>query len=104
MLRSEALRILGLEEGHSEQQMRDAYAAAVKRAHPDSGCVADGDAQRRVLDKAKKAKDFLAQRFKEPSSIPECEPCKGKGVIKGLSKFGTTCKACQGTGRDTRKR
>lgn len=97
MLRTEALRILGLKDDHSEQQLREAYAAAVKSNHSDTG----GDGSQ--VTKLRKAKDFLMQRFATPAALPECEPCKGKGVIMGLSKFGTTCKACQGTGRNTRR-
>lgn len=96
MLAEEALRALGMKTCLSEDELRAAYTDAVKRSHPDQG--GDGD-----VAKLKRAKDFLMKRF-TASTLPVCEPCKGKGVIKGLSKFGTTCKACQGTGRDTRKR
>lgn len=96
MLRSEALRILGLKDDHSEQQLRDAYSAAVKSNHSDTG----GDGTQ--VAKLKKAKDFLMQRF-ATVQLDDCDNCKGLGVIKGLSKFGTTCKTCQGTGRNLRR-
>lgn len=98
MLRTEALRILGLRDDHDEATLRAAYAEKLKAEHPDTS----GDDRARGMAQLRKAKDFLAARFKEVS-LPECEPCKGKGVIMGLSKFGTTCKACQGTGRNTRR-
>lgn len=97
MLRAEALRILGLKDKHTEEELRSAYVAAQKADHPDQGGSGTQTAS------LKKAKDFLMQRFATPADLPTCEPCKGRGVIKGLSKFGTTCKACQGTGRNTRR-
>lgn len=98
VLRSEALRLLGLRDDHDEAALRAAYAEKLKAQHPDTG----GDDHARSVARLRKAKDFLAARFKE-ASLPACEPCKGKGVIKGLSKFGTTCKACQGTGLGLRR-
>lgn len=96
MLRTEALRILGLKDGHTEDELRAAYVSAVKANHSDTG--GDGTQVARL----KRAKDFLAKRFEPVDALPECPRCKGKGVILGLSKFGTTCKVCQGTGRNTR--
>lgn len=96
MLRTEALRILGLRDDHDEATLRSAYVDAVKAAHPDLS----GDEKSRRVATLRRAKDFLYMRFRE--ALPPCEACKGKGIVKGLSKFGTTCKACQGTCVNTR--
>lgn len=97
MLRTEALRVLGLAENHDENDLRRAYASAVRLAHPDTG----GDRTAHDVDRLKKAKDVLAARFAEDNG-EACVPCKGKGTIMGISKFGSTCKACGGTGRAKR--
>lgn len=100
MLRSEALRILKLPDVHDAEAVRSAFAEAVKRTHPDVGTVGDFNAAY-ALARAKKARDLLIKRF-DDTVLPTCPSCAGKGVIQGLSKFGTTCKTCRGTGVNTR--
>jgi hypothetical protein len=40
MTRAEALDVLGLAEGASDEEVRDAYAALIKKVHPDRGGTA----------------------------------------------------------------
>lgn len=54
MTREQALRLLGLSEGFTDDDLRKAYRKAAKSAHPDLG----GDAQKFML--IKEAHEFLS--------------------------------------------
>lgn len=56
MTRAEALDILGLNDGASEDEIRDAYRTLMKRVHPDSGGT--GGLSRRLTE----ARDVLLKR------------------------------------------
>lgn len=100
MLQSQAIQLLCLRSDYTEADLREAYVKAVKLAHPDTSLVLAAG-RTRPLAELMAARDLLMKRF-EPE-LPDCNTCKGKGVIQGLSKFGTTCKTCQGSGRNTRR-
>jgi curved DNA-binding protein CbpA len=40
MTRAEALEVLGLVEGASDDEVRDAYSSLIKKVHPDRGGTA----------------------------------------------------------------
>lgn len=98
----QAARVLDVRlKGLTQEAVRAAYVAALKKTHPD---VADNAAQpaRFPFDKLREAKDTLLRIVAETDELPQCPRCAGRGVIMGLSKFGSTCKECQGTGKRAR--
>ena len=100
----DAARVLGVKlDGLTENDLSLAFARAVKLSHPDNG--GDLEKAKLSLDRAKKARDKLRSYIGEDNSVDgQCKPCKGKGVIMGLSRFGSQCPTCKGTGRENLSR
>lgn len=91
----EARRALGIQPlAYTEDDVRRAYASALKLNHPDVG----GDVGNRGLDYLREAKDTLLKLVSEPTGVTSCEKCKGTGIVKGVTLFGAKCPACKGSG------
>lgn len=101
----DAARVLGVKlNGLTENEVRLAFARAVKLAHPDTG--GKGNDESVNIDRAKKARDKLIAYVGDGENPVDgsCKPCKGTGTIMGLSRFGSQCPTCKGTGRENLSR
>lgn len=102
MTPEQAKRILKLPERYSTDQLRSAYRAACKAAHPDAGGSAtdfhDVKAAYDLLKGVASAPDPL-QRFRR-----KCPTCDGEGAIimsggrLGSAGLRKRCPACNGDG------
>lgn len=100
-LAQDAARVLGVElEGLSVEQLRLAYRAKAKAAHPDAGGDPDD------FLKLGHARDILARWVADPPPPPKpelepCMSCSGKGFIlrqRGWRGLRSQCPMCKGRG------
>lgn len=89
MHRLQALRVLSLSGEPDEAAIRDAYAKAVRAAHPDTGS-AGGD-MAATLRKCKAARDALLRGLSD--KITTCTSCQGVGIVRNVR-----CPFCNGRG------
>jgi DnaJ-class molecular chaperone len=88
MRAAEARQILGLHNGYTAEDVRQAFVAAAMAQHPDAGGKG-GD-----LDAISCARDILLQML---GGIISCPQCRGRGSIK--ARFGSVpCGRCEGEG------
>lgn len=88
MTRIEAERLLGIAAGADAKQIRAAWAAAVRTAHPDTGTETPGN----YIGLLTQARDILSG----PANSA-CVRCGGSGMVRGA--FGMRpCSACGGEG------
>lgn len=73
MTRDEAAAALSCPVGSSQEDVRKAFAAKVKRHHPDGGSVA---AAAVPMGRLKKARDVLLA-----NATTDCPDCKGTGWV-----------------------
>lgn len=97
MTRDEALSALGLGNTFTSDQLRAAYRAAAKRAHPDAG----GSAEQ--FQQVTLAHSTLAKGPKRKAHDPRavCPTCDGNGWVvraRAWRAVRARCPACKGTG------
>lgn len=92
MTLDKAKEALGLSGAFTESDVRGAYAAAVKRAHPDT---AGDDILTISIKDLQAARDLLLDSVASQNSA--CTLCKGKGMVRGAMGL-RECTACKGTG------
>lgn len=98
---TEARRFLGLHATAvlGENDIRKAYSAAVRLAHPDIGGGHGNEASN--VGRLKEAKDLLLKIVADREEIfgTKCLQCKGTGQVRGT--FATAvCRSCKGSGKD----
>lgn len=73
--------------------VRQAFSAAVRQAHPDTGGGGGID-----MAKLKKARDVLLKEAQSIENIIPCTKCDGTGQMKTPRGRRVTCVVCGGSG------
>jgi DnaJ-class molecular chaperone len=93
---SYAAALLGVNEGASKESVREAWALAVKAAHPDTGASPVRAAA--VIEKLTEARDLLLNAL--AGADLACKLCGGTGKVRA-TLGARDCTACNGTGERT---
>ena len=96
MLVEEACRVLGVTlQNLRENEVRVAFARAVRLSHPDTG-GRNGETAADNIDRAQQARDTLLKYIGTGTDL--CEKCGGSGQVhSGL--FNRVCPVCKGSGK-----
>lgn len=89
------LEILGLPEGATKQEVRDAARPLMSMAHPDKGGTTD------EFNRVRKAFEQALEEAPDDRDPEPCPVCKGTRTVKlvsGFSIMDIVCSECMGSG------
>lgn len=97
-----ALALLGLSlDDITADSVREAFAAAVKRAHPDMGGAGDLG----LLKQAREKLLALAAVREGVAEMAECPVCRGDGTVRASrSAVRSPCPMCSGQGEVAKRK